>query len=103
MVERPYTLLSCGMSIDGYLDDAAQERLLLSNDADFDRVEKLEAWSAEQGRSLTEVALSWLASQPEVASVIAGASRPEQVTENAAATRTDLTVEEIAELGALMD
>ncbi|MEU4236743.1 dihydrofolate reductase family protein [Actinoplanes sp. NPDC026619] len=40
MVERPYTLLSCGMSIDGYLDDAEQERLLLSNEADFDRVDQ---------------------------------------------------------------
>ena len=39
MVQRPYTLLSCGMSIDGYLDDAEQERLLLSNEADFDRVD----------------------------------------------------------------
>lgn len=39
MVERPYTLLSCGMSIDGYLDDAERERLLLSNEADFDRVD----------------------------------------------------------------
>ncbi|MFI5892343.1 RibD family protein [Actinoplanes sp. NPDC051513] len=43
MVERPYTLLSCGMSIDGYLDDAAQDRLLLSNDADFDRVDEVRA------------------------------------------------------------
>ncbi|GIE97349.1 RibD family protein [Paractinoplanes rishiriensis] len=43
MVERPYTLLSCGMSIDGYLDDAAQERLLLSNEADFDRVDDVRA------------------------------------------------------------
>jgi len=41
VVERPYTLLSCGMSIDGYLDDVAQERLLLSNDADFDRVDEV--------------------------------------------------------------
>src|SRR4051812_24646844 len=31
------------MSIDGYLDDAAQERLLLSNDADFDRVDEVRA------------------------------------------------------------
>jgi 5-amino-6-(5-phosphoribosylamino)uracil reductase len=43
VVERPYTLLSCGMSIDGYLDDVAQERLLLSNDADFDRVDEVRA------------------------------------------------------------
>ena len=43
MVERPYTLLSCGMSIDGYVDDTADERLLLSNDADFDRVDAVRA------------------------------------------------------------
>ncbi len=43
MAERPYTLLSCGMSIDGYLDDLRQERLLLSNEADFDRVDEVRA------------------------------------------------------------
>ncbi|WP_285549752.1 RibD family protein [Actinoplanes regularis] len=43
MAERPYTLLSCGMSIDGYLDDTTEERLLLSNDADFDRVDEVRA------------------------------------------------------------
>ena len=43
MVGRPYTLLSCGMSIDGYVDDAAEDRLLLSNDADFDRVDAVRA------------------------------------------------------------
>jgi 5-amino-6-(5-phosphoribosylamino)uracil reductase len=43
MTERPYTLLSCGMSIDGYLDGATEERLLLSNDADFDRVDAVRA------------------------------------------------------------
>jgi len=43
VVDRPYTLLSCGMSLDGYLDDAAPERLLLSNDADFDRVDEVRA------------------------------------------------------------
>jgi riboflavin-specific deaminase-like protein len=40
---RPYTLLSCGMSIDGYVDDAGDGRLLLSNDADFDRVDAVRA------------------------------------------------------------
>ena len=39
MGERPYTLLSCGVSIDGYLDSSATTRLLLSNEADFDRVD----------------------------------------------------------------
>jgi 5-amino-6-(5-phosphoribosylamino)uracil reductase len=41
--ERPYTLLSCGMSIDGYLDSATVGRLPLSNDADFDRVDAVRA------------------------------------------------------------
>jgi len=39
MTERPYVLLSCGMSIDGYLDSPTLQRLLLSNEADFDRVD----------------------------------------------------------------
>ncbi len=43
MPDRPYTLLSCGMSIDGYLDSAAPRRLELSNDADFDRVDAVRA------------------------------------------------------------
>jgi 5-amino-6-(5-phosphoribosylamino)uracil reductase len=43
VADRPYTLLSCGMSIDGYLDGATEKRLLLSNDADLDRVDAVRA------------------------------------------------------------
>ncbi len=43
MAERPYVLLSCATSIDGCLDDASPQRLLLSNDADFDRVDAARA------------------------------------------------------------
>ena len=43
MLDRPYVLLSCGMSIDGYVDSPSDERLLLSNDADFDRVDEVRA------------------------------------------------------------
>ncbi|WP_203710821.1 RibD family protein [Asanoa siamensis] len=43
MAERPYILLSCAMSIDGYVNDTADERLLLSNAADFDRVDHVRA------------------------------------------------------------
>lgn len=42
MRDRPYTLLSCCVSIDGYIGSAAS-RLLLSNDADFDRVDAVRA------------------------------------------------------------
>jgi 5-amino-6-(5-phosphoribosylamino)uracil reductase len=43
MAERPYTLLSCGMSLDGYLDSARRTRLAMSNAADFDRVDAVRA------------------------------------------------------------
>ncbi len=43
MPNRPYILLSCGMSIDGYLGSAAPRRLELSNHADFDRVDAVRA------------------------------------------------------------
>lgn len=40
---RPYTVLSCAVSLDGYLDDASPERLMLSNDDDLDRVDQVRA------------------------------------------------------------
>lgn len=40
---RPYVVLSCAMSLDGYIDDASAQRLMLSNDADFDRVDAVRA------------------------------------------------------------
>ena len=43
MAERPYTLLSWAMSLDGYLDDASDHRLVLSNPADLDRVDAARA------------------------------------------------------------
>lgn len=43
MVDRPYTVLSCGMSMDGYIDSPSTSRLPLSNAADFDRVDAVRA------------------------------------------------------------
>ena len=43
MSERPYTLLSCSMSIDGFIDAPSESRLLLSNALDFDRVDRVRA------------------------------------------------------------
>lgn len=45
MADRPYTLLSCGVSLDGYLDSPVTARLPLSNAADFDRVDAVRAGS----------------------------------------------------------
>ncbi len=42
-IDRPYIVLSCAMSIDGCIDDAGATRLLLSNAADFDRIDALRA------------------------------------------------------------
>ena len=42
-MDRPFVLLSAAMSIDGYLDDATDRRLVLSNDADWDRVDEVRA------------------------------------------------------------
>jgi 5-amino-6-(5-phosphoribosylamino)uracil reductase len=45
MGERPYTILSCGISLDGYLDAATPERLVLSNEEDLRRVDSVRAES----------------------------------------------------------
>ena len=57
----------------------------LLTDAVFDRLETLEAFAAERGRTLLELAIAGLAAQPGVASVIAGAMSAAQVAANAAA------------------
>ena len=67
----------------------------------FAVLEKLEAWAGERGHTVLELAIGWLASQPQVASVIAGATTPEQLGANAAAVAWRLTPEEIAEAAAL--
>ena len=52
------------------------------NDAVWNVVERLEGFAAEHGHSLLDLAFGWLLSRPMVASVIAGATRPEQVEAN---------------------
>jgi aryl-alcohol dehydrogenase-like predicted oxidoreductase len=58
----------------------------------------LQAFAKARGHSLLELALSWLAAQPVVSSVIAGATRPEQVHANVAAVGWALSAEELAEI-----
>jgi aryl-alcohol dehydrogenase-like predicted oxidoreductase len=61
----------------------------------------LEEFARSRGRTLIELAMSWLASRPSVSSIIAGASRPEQVEQNARAAEWALTAEELTEIDAL--
>src|SRR5260370_25151041 len=63
-----------------------------------DIVEKLQAFAQARGHSMLELAFSWLASRPQVSSVIAGATRVEQVEQNVKAIDWALSAEEIDEI-----
>lgn len=66
------------------------------------KVEKLIHFAAGRGHSLLELAFSWLAAQPAVASVIAGATSPEQVKANATASQWKQSPKDLAEIDSLM-
>jgi aryl-alcohol dehydrogenase-like predicted oxidoreductase len=70
-------------------------------DERFDRIEALSAFAEEHGRSLHELAMSALASTPGIGSIIAGATKPEQVRANAAAASWRLTGDELSALSEL--
>jgi aryl-alcohol dehydrogenase-like predicted oxidoreductase len=65
-------------------------------DADFNKLEALEAFAKSRGFDLLTLAISWLVSQPSTASVIAGATRCEQMAQNAAAAEWKMTKEDLA-------
>ena len=71
------------------------------NDENWRIVEGLSAFCEARGRSLLELAFSWLLSHPALASVIAGATRPEQIEANVKAAAWELTPAEIAEVNAI--
>ena len=71
------------------------------SDRNFNIVDAATEWAAERGHSVLELSLAWLAAQPTVASVIAGATKPDQVRANASAVAWMLTTEEVAEVDAL--
>lgn len=73
----------------------------LLNDRNFDVVGRIEQFAAARAIAPSAVALGWLAAQPEVASVIAGATSPEQVAANVEATAWELTEEDLAELDSI--
>jgi len=64
-------------------------------------VEDLAAFAGERGHTLLELAMSWLLARPEVASVIAGATTPEQVAANATAGDWLLDADQLAEIDQL--
>jgi aryl-alcohol dehydrogenase-like predicted oxidoreductase len=109
----PYFPLASGMLTGKYRRDAeppegtrlagmpAERREKAMGDKTFDVVEALTAFAEARGHTILELAMSWLATMPAMASVIAGATRPEQVRDNAQAVAWALSEEERAEVDRL--
>jgi aryl-alcohol dehydrogenase-like predicted oxidoreductase len=73
------------------------------SEGNFDKLLKLEKFAEDRGHTMIELAFSWLASRPYVASVIAGATKPEQVSANAKSASWTLTDEEFVEVDEIME
>jgi len=71
-------------------------------DANFDKLDKLRAFTDSRGRTLHDLAFAWLLNNKLVSSVIAGATNPEQVAANAATVGWTLASEELTELKELL-
>jgi aryl-alcohol dehydrogenase-like predicted oxidoreductase len=80
-----------GTRLAGLPEDRRDQAL---SDKNFDRVEALDQWASEHGHTILDLAFAWLLSRPAVASVIAGATKPEQVAANAAAASWSLSAQD---------
>jgi aryl-alcohol dehydrogenase-like predicted oxidoreductase len=104
----PYFPLASGLLTGKYKrGEPAPEGTRLADRADaltddkFDRVEALEQFASERGVTLLHVAIGGLLAQPAIASVIAGATKPEQVQANVAVAEWEPTEEDLAALNAI--
>ena len=68
------------------------------SEENFDRLERLESYADAHGRTLLDLAFAWLLGHPPVSSVIAGATKPEQVQANAGAASWRMSLAEVAEV-----
>jgi aryl-alcohol dehydrogenase-like predicted oxidoreductase len=101
----PFFPLASGLLTGKYRRDAPgpeggrlSSREQAGSDEQFDVVEALEAFAEARGTGILDVAISGLAAQPAVASVIAGATKPEQITANVAALEWQPSEADLAEL-----
>lgn len=108
----PYFPLASGLLTGKYQRGKpapANSRLALSwtsrftTDRNVEIAERLKDFAASRGHTLLELAFSWLLTRKPVASVIAGATSPEQVQANAAAVNWTLTKDDLAEIDRLTD
>ncbi len=108
----PYFPLACGLLTGKYQRGSAAaadsrfaniQRLAdrYGSDTNWTAVEALQKFCDARGHSLIELAFGWLLARPSVASVIAGATKPEQVEMNAKASGWVLTPAELAEIDKL--
>lgn len=101
----PYFPLANGLLTGKYSRGTAPEgsrltqtRQHLLEDTDFDQLARFGSFARDRGLSEVEVAFSWLASRPAVASVIAGATSAEQVRQNAVSAAWVPSAADLAEL-----
>jgi aryl-alcohol dehydrogenase-like predicted oxidoreductase len=104
----PFFPLASGLLTGKYRRDAMPEGARLTTtqrladrymtEANWGKVERLDAFCRERGRTMLELAFSWLASRPAVSSVIAGATKPEQLEANVRAADWALTADDLAEI-----
>lgn len=85
----------------GRLANSPRKDQLLTEE-NFDKVERLTAYAEQRGHTILELAFGWLLWHRVIPSVIAGATKPEQVYANAAASSWVLTDDEVAEVNAIM-
>lgn len=72
-------------------------------EAVYEKIEQLEAWARGKGRGLNDVAHAWLLAQPQVCSVISGATKLDQVQANVKAADWELTESEVKEVVAILE
>ena len=72
-------------------------------DANYDLLEALESFTTERDHTMVELAFAWLLGHPVVSSVIAGATKVEQVADNAKAADWHLTPEDMEEINGILD
>ena len=101
----PYFPLASGLLTGKYrrgvaapADTRLHSRAEVLETADWDTIEGLESYAAERGLRVIDVAIGGLAAQPAVASVIAGATSPEQIQDNVRAGLWEPTADDLVEL-----
>lgn len=109
----PFFPLASGLLTGKHKGGAAAEGSRLANTqrladrymtpANLATVERLRGWCDRRGIGMTDLAFGWLLAKPQVSSVIAGATKPEQLEQNVKAGETKLSAEDLAEIARLLE